>query len=50
MVEKKTKLMLYSTQVEIEVGVELGNIQIKHLEFRTSIEDFKDFNCSLQRL
>ena len=23
--EKKTKLMLYSTQVEVEVGVELGN-------------------------
>ena len=23
--EKKTKLMLYSTQVEVEVGVDLGN-------------------------
>ena len=24
--EKKTKMMLYSTLVEVEVGVELGNI------------------------
>ena len=27
--QKKTKLMLYSTLVEVEVGVELGNMQIR---------------------
>ena len=28
--EKKMELMLYSTLVEVEVGVELGNISVLH--------------------
>ena len=38
----KTKLMLNSTQVEVkvEVGVELGNYQIKNYECQLSIYHF----------
>ena len=48
-VKKKTKLMLYSTLVEIEVGVELGNIEVFEILQYWSIWILKYQNIKILR-